>query len=221
MSTVKSKNVNLKECLIICNGRIYKKDLKLTGMYLKPRRAIKIIACDGASDFLKTAGITPDVIIGDMDSAKPSTLNYFSKKKVLIRQIKDQNKNDLEKAFLYAISKNIQIVHLIGLTGKRLDHTLNNISILIKFHNKIKFIVYEDGFTGHIVTKHYSSVCKPGTIVSLIPLPEANGVNTTGMKYPLRNEKLALGKREGALNVTTGNSFSVTLRKGMLLVLVK
>lgn len=215
------RSSGLNESIIFCNGKIFKKDLKLTGMYLKPRRAVKIIACDGASDILKTAGIIPDVIIGDLDSVNPATMKYFSKKKVVIKKVKDQNKNDLEKAIIYAVQKKMQVVHLLGISGKRLDHTLNNISVLLKFHKKVKLVIHDNGFKGHIVTKQYSSMSKPGRIVSLIPLPEAKIIKTTGLRYPLRNETLALGKREGALNETTGNSFSVTLLKGLILVLIK
>lgn len=220
MSNVKRENVNLKECLIICNGKIYKKDLNQTGLDIKPRRDFKIIACDGAAEFLKSSGITPDVIIGDLDSVKPVTLNFFSKKKVVIKPDYNQDKNDLEKAILFAISKNIKVAYIIGLNGKRLDHSLNNISVILKLHKKIKLIIHDNGFKGHFITRQYISLCKPGTTVSLIPLPEAKGIKTTGLKYPLRNGRLALGKREGALNETTGHSFSVTLQKGLLLILV-
>lgn len=218
---VKRQSYHNNSCIIVSNGKLYLKDLNKLLKFDKPRRAVKIIACDGASDFLKKAGYIPDVILGDFDSISPDTFNYFKRRKVQLKKIADQNSNDLEKAIKYSIQNNYSVIHLAGISGRRLDHTLNNISVLLKYHKKVKFIVHDNGFEGHIITKEYSALCRPGAIVSLIPLLEAAGVTSTGLKYPLKNLKLALGRREGALNETTGNSFSVKLHKGSLLVLIK
>ena len=99
------RSSNLTSCIIVSNGKIYKKDLIKLLEFNKPRRAISIIACDGASDFLKSCEVIPDIIIGDLDSVKPQTLKYFSRRKVTVKKVINQNKNDLEKAILYALSK--------------------------------------------------------------------------------------------------------------------
>ncbi|NOS84753.1 MAG: thiamine diphosphokinase [Ignavibacteria bacterium] len=210
----------MKECLIVCNGHLTKKELSQFAKFNKPLRAITIIACDGASDFLKTAGVIPNVIIGDLDSVKPETLKYFLKKKVIINKVTDQNRNDLEKAIMFALSKNFRVINIIGLSGKRLDHTLNNFSILKKFHRKAKIKIYENGFIGELIGKSAEFECNAGDIVSLIPLPKAVGVNTIGLKYPLMNGTLEFGVREGALNESAGKNFYVRIKQGLLLVLI-
>ncbi|MEO8512678.1 MAG: thiamine diphosphokinase [Ignavibacteria bacterium] len=211
----------MKECLIVCNGHLTKKDLYKYTKLNKPRKVIDVIACDGASDFLKNAGVIPDVIIGDFDSVKPQTFKYFSKRKVLIKQVIDQNKNDLEKAIIFALSKKYKVINITGLTGKRLDHTLNNISILMKYHKKAKIWFYENGFEGMIVSKKAEFSCKIGDIVSLIPLPKASGVTASGLKYPLKNETLEMGVRTGALNEALKKNVNVSVKKGLLLVLAR
>lgn len=204
--------------MIVCNGHFTKKELNSFTKLNKPRRVIDIIACDGASDFLKVHNILPDVIIGDLDSAKPATLKYFSKKKVLIKKVYDQNKNDLEKAIIYALSKKYKLINIIGLTGKRLDHTLNNISVLRKFHKKADIRFYENGFTGRIISKKTGLTCNIGDIVSLIPLPKATGITTKGLKYPLKNESLEFGVRSGALNEASLTKVNISIRSGILLL---
>lgn len=210
----------MKECLIVCNGHLAKKELSRFAKFNKPRRAITMIACDGASDFLKTAGVIPSVIIGDLDSVNPETLKYFSKKKVIIKKITDQKRNDLEKAIMFALSKNFRVLNIIGLSGKRLDHTLNNLSILKKFYRKAKLRIYDNGFVGEIISKSAEFECNIGDTVSLIPLPKADGVTTKGLKYPLKNGTLELGVREGALNEAAGENVSIKIRQGLMLVLV-
>ena len=210
---------NLTSCILVSNGKIYKKDLKKLLEFNKPRRAISIIACDGASDFLKSCGVIPNVIIGDLDSVNSQTLKYFSRRKVTIRKVVDQNKNDLEKAILFALSKKFNVINIVGFGGKRLDHTLNNLSILKKFYRKAKIKIYENGFVGEIIGKSAEFECRVGSVVSLIPLPKAIGVTTTGLKYPLKNGTLEFGVREGALNEAVGDKVSVKIKQGVLFVL--
>lgn len=210
--------MKLKECLIVCNGHFTKTELNRFTKLNKPRKVIDIIACDGASDFLKAHNILPDVIIGDFDSINPAALKYFSNKKVLIKKVIDQNKNDLEKAIIFALKKKYELIHIIGLTGKRLDHTLNNISVLKKYHKKADIRFYENGFTGRIISKKIEMKCRVGDTVSLIPLPKATGVTTSGLKYPLKNESLEFGVRSGALNEAVSKEVKINLRKGYLLI---
>ncbi|HMQ80043.1 MAG TPA: thiamine diphosphokinase [Ignavibacteria bacterium] len=214
------RSSNLKECLIVCNGKIFTKDLKELFSKIKPRRAITIIACDGASDFLYRNKITPDFIIGDMDSISPKVLNYFRKKNVVIKKIVNQNQNDLEKAIKFALSKKIKNISIIGFAGKRLDHTLNNLSIIKKFFRKARIQIYENGFTGELISRSAEFACGVGSIVSLIPMPKAVGVTTKGLKYPLKSSTLEFGVREGALNEAVGNLFSVKIKSGLLMVLI-
>lgn len=207
-------------CLIVCNGRLTKKEIYSFTKLNKPRKVIDIIACDGASDFLMSAAIVPDVIIGDLDSIKPQTLKYFSKKRVFIKQVKDQNINDLEKAILYALSKKCKDINIIGFSGKRLDHTLNNISILKKYHKKAKFRFYENGFEGLIVSSITELNCIVGDIVSLIPLNKASGIYTSGLKYPIKNGTLEFGRNTGALNEAVEDLVRIRIKKGCLIVLI-
>lgn len=215
------RSSNITSCIIVSNGKIYKKDLIKLLKFNKPRRAISIIACDGASDFLKSCGVIPDVIIGDLDSAKPETLKYFSKKPVIIKKVFDQNKNDLEKAIIYALSKKFKLINIVGFGGKRLDHTLNNLSILKKFYRKAKIKIYENGFVGEIIGKSAEFECRVGSVVSLIPLPKAVGITTKGLEYPLKNGTLEFGVREGALNEAVESKIRISLTNGHLLVLIK
>lgn len=211
----------MKECLIVCNGHLTKKELSRFTKLNKPRKVIDIIACDGASDFMKAAGVIPDVIIGDLDSVKPATLKYFTRKNVVIKKAEDQNRNDLEKAIMFALSKNFRDINIIGIGGNRLDHTLNNLSILKKFGGKAKIRIYENGFVGEMICKSTEFECRTGAIVSLIPLPKAVGITSRGLKYPLRDTTLELGVKEGALNEADGDFVSINMKNGALLVLIK
>ena len=60
---------------------------------------------------------------------------------------------------------------------------------------------------------------RPGDLVSLFPFgADAEGVDTDGLAYPLRDEPLAVGPARGLSNVRSGPRARVALRAGRLLV---
>lgn len=208
----------MNNCLIVCNGELSKKLLFRFLELKKLRPGFKIISCDGASDFLYRHKVTPDYIIGDMDGISTKVLNYFRKKNVGVTKIVNQNQNDLEKALRFALSKKFKNISIIGFAGKRFDHSINNLSILKRYYKKANIRLYDNKFEMFMINRSADFKCRKGDIISLIPLPEALGVKTAGLKYPLKNETLSFGKREGALNEATGNYVKIEITKGDLLV---
>jgi thiamine pyrophosphokinase len=60
---------------------------------------------------------------------------------------------------------------------------------------------------------------RPGDLVTLLPLADAvEGITTEGLQYPLRDEGLRPGPARGLSNVRLGREASVTVRRGLLLV---
>lgn len=208
-------------CLIVCNGALNKKLLFSFTKLNKPRRVIDIIACDGASEFLYVNKIMPDVIIGDLDGITKKTLDHYKRKKVSVKKVIDQNRNDLEKALGYAVEKKYKQVYIIGFAGKRFDHTLNNLSVLKKFHRKAKLVLYDGSFEMWFVNKKFAFSYRNGKVVSMIPMPFAGGITTSGLKYALKNGRLEFGMKEGALNESIGSRVSISVKSGLLLVIKK
>ncbi len=210
----------MKKCLIAANGLLTKAELERFTKLNKPRKTIDIIACDGASDFLVKEKITPDVVIGDMDSASAATIRSITAAGIPVIKQAAQDKNDLEKALDYALSEKYTEINVIGFTGKRFDHVLNNLSILLRYSKKTMLKLYDDKFRYYFIREKIELTCAIGTIISLVPLSKALGIITTGLKYPLNKESLKFGKREGALNESVSDTVSVKIKKGVLLVCV-
>ena len=91
-----------------------------------PQKLLKeapfVCACDGAVNYYPEA----DVVVGDGDSV-PESLRYR-----LIR-IEEQEDNDLTKSTRYCLSKGMKRIVYLGATGKREDHTLGNISLIVRY----------------------------------------------------------------------------------------
>lgn len=98
-----------------------------------------IVCCDGAfGTFLrKTEKIfghlrLPDAVVGDMDSLSGRLREKYSD---IIQDISEQENNDQTKAFRYVMERweDVDNVIFIGATGKREDHTIGNVSLLMEY----------------------------------------------------------------------------------------
>lgn len=177
-----------------------------------------LIAADGGATVCLHAGLRPDVIIGDMDSfrAQPE----FGELNIIIDT--DQETNDLEKALKHAKMLGGSHVTILGATGIRLDQTLKNISVMQQFYGIFDELIFRDELCWmRILPQDFSFDVNPGTVVSLFPISGVvEGITTSGLKYPLNNESLENGVRDGSSNESISSKVTVTHRSGSLLLMV-
>lgn len=94
------------------------------------RQAPYVVCCDGAADEYIRHGFLPDAIIGDGDSLSSENREKLA---TIFHQIKDQETNDQTKAVRFLKAQGKRQITIIGGTGKREDHTLGNISLLMDY----------------------------------------------------------------------------------------
>ena len=173
----------MKKCIIIANGKCPKKS---EINYFVEQGYSTIICADGGANSAKKLKIIPDYIIGDLDSAEESTLKYFKGKSQII-QFKRQNDTDVEKCLKFAIKKKFTKAVLLGGTGNRLNHSICNLGILIKFYDKIKISLlsgesYLTAVKGEIFFR-----TTQGEFISLHGFNNRTKFTSLGLKYPLKN----------------------------------
>lgn len=178
------------------------------------RCSATIIAADGGASVLLKEGIAPDVVTGDMDSFEPP--EGFSAN---VLPNLDQETNDLEKALSLALSKKSTRVDVLGATGKRLDHSLKNLSVMQQFSPRFKTLAFFDQHLFSCILPQTFSITLPVShAVSLFPLSgRVDGICTSGLLYALNNEFLENGVRDGSSNLTTQTDITITHRSGSLL----
>jgi len=59
---------------------------------------------------------------------------------------------------------------------------------------------------------------KKDNIISLMPMPIAKGITTSGLQYKLEDEDLEFGVREGTLNKATSDKILINFKSGDLLL---
>jgi thiamine pyrophosphokinase len=91
-----------------------------------------LCCCDGAGMHQMTMNRKPDAIVGDGDSL---TTEFREAHRDIVHIIEEQEDNDQTKATRYCIKKGIKRIAYVGTTGKREDHTLGNISLMVRYMN--------------------------------------------------------------------------------------
>jgi len=210
----KGEKKMIKQALIIANGDVEPQMIDRIDLTAVDR----IVAADGGAVRALACGLTPDVVIGDFDSLPPDFSAHHEEIQFMPRP--SQELNDLEKALIFCREQGVEKVALVGITGDRVDHTMNNFSVLAKFVDEFEFEIYSPQGRIFLVRKELRFAAQKGQTVSLIPLGRVKGVKTAGLQYPLHNEALALGEREGASNSAVDGPFSVSVESGTLLVFV-
>lgn len=205
----------MKKCIIIANGRApSKKVIK----FFKNRGYSTLICADGGANSAFKLGLVPDYIIGDLDSINSETLKYFSNKSKIIR-IKRQNDTDVEKCLKFAHKKKFSEALLLGVTGDRLDHTICNLGIVLKFFDKIKCnIVAENSY---LTATSESILLKslPGETISLYAFSSKTRITSNGLRYALHNSTLAFGERESTSNVSTKDEIKLKVKGGIVFII--
>lgn len=207
----------MKSCIIIANG-----DSPKSGVvkYLQKNGAEFIIAADGGANSAYKLGIVPNCIIGDLDSIKPKVKKHFSDKSEIIKHER-QDDTDVEKALKYAIEKEYNTVYLLGGTGDRIDHSICNLGIVLKFHNRIRIILIHGKTILHSYSKNISLQTIPNETISLYAFDDNTTITSEGLKYPLMNSTLRFGKKESTSNVTRGNKVNLKINGGIIFVIRK
>jgi len=178
------------------------------------------IAVDGGLQHLMDLNLTPRLIIGDLDSAKPEDIRRFLSQGVTVRQYPiDKNETDLELALQAALEQDPGEVRIVAALGGRLDQTLGNIFLLTQPGLTGVDLRLIDGVQEVFLIRSTATLHgQPGQRVSLLPLQgEVAGVETFGLAYPLNNETLYPDKTRGISNRMAAPDAEVRIASGLLL----
>jgi len=200
----------LTGCFILANGRA--PIIEEVNYFLNNGYPL-LIAADGGADTCKVLGLTPDIIAGDFDSVSPETLQLFSKKSK-IQKISGQYDTDVEKCIKVAISMGIKECVLAGATGDRLDHSFNNIGMVLKYFPEIRIKLMSESSILQVITGETKIEGTPGETVSLFGIDDNTLFTTEGLAFPLNRETLPFGKRDGTSNKALTGIFSVVVEGG-------
>lgn len=185
--------------------------------------AALLIGVDGGARTLLRLGFVPNVVTGDGDSLTEAERAALQAMGARLIPTPDQDFTDLDKALTVAMdSLDITEATVFGATGGRLDHSYSVFSTLIKHGPRLPLRLVDEQacyqlVAGELVLTGDDLV---GRTLSLLAFGRVEGVTTTGVRWPLTNDWLAPGLRDGTLNEITEARVRLTARSGPLIAMV-
>lgn len=177
------------------------------------------IAADRGLEAFDACGLSPDLLVGDMDSVDPAVLARWEGRvpERRLQPVKDDT--DGVDALDLALARGADEIALLGALGGRLDHALANLMLLVRAHRRgARAEILAQGVRIARVDGETALSGAKGDTVSLLPLGEARGVTLEGFFYPLCEATLTSDYPLGVSNVVTGDPARVRVREGDLLI---
>lgn len=177
-----------------------------------------IIAADSGLDTLVGYGYEPNLVIGDMDSLKDSTLlNKLPLDKIL-KYPKDKDFTDSELALNYLHEKGYDEIYLIGGGGGRFDHIIALYSLFSREISPLLWITKEEKI--FLVKDNFSIKIKKNSVVSFFPVGKKNCKMTTrGLKWELDGLNWSIGD-SGISNMALEDTIYINMISGRLLMII-
>lgn len=179
-----------------------------------------VIVLDSAIERVMELGIKVDVLLGDFDQGFDPEHYRNLQFPLEIVYAPDQEKTDLEKAFDYLVEKGHKAVNVVWATGKRADHTITNITNIVRFQDTLKIVILDDHSKIFQLPKRYEKWYPKGFPISIIPIGTVDGITSTNLDYPLNDETLTMGYRTGSSNhVAEDGIITIEHKEGDLLLM--
>ena len=171
-----------------------------------------VLGCDGGWKHAEGLGLKLTLILGDLDSVgeAPSDVDCVA--------LPDQQASDLAKVLLWCASHHPNLpVHVIGLEGGRLDHTLAAPAALIEAKSDAVMHVSGGDFRRIPTEGMHTVPAEPGMIIGLHPYGEVQVIHLAGVTWALEDVVLTTGT-QGVHNVSKGAEVHIHLASGDLVV---
>ena len=183
-----------------------------------------VVAADGGARLAPALGLRIDRWVGDGDSLGEAGVAELRATGIPVDQARlDKDESDTELAVRVALDAGASEVTILGaLGGLRFDHALANVALLAlpaRLGCPARLLGPEARVRLLIGPGELDLGGRVGDIVSLLPLgADVEGVVTSGLRYPLRDEPLQAGPARGLSNVRAATEARVAIRSGRLVV---
>lgn len=210
---------------IFTGGQIFADSI--SELYIALEQDRLIIAADSGYNNAHRLGVTPDMLLGDLDSIDRSELcagELDDIEKLIVPAIKDDT--DTQLAVDTAIERGADRLVIIGGLGGRLDHTLSTVFLLEYIKDRGADALLTDGRNRVRLIKSENAPTKISVngsdykYISLVGLSDVcTGVDISGVFYPLKDARLERKYSYAVSNEITEEKAEITLKTGTMLVI--
>ncbi len=199
-------------------------DMDFARIYLQKEHFDKVIAVDGGLAAAQGLSLTPDYIVGDLDTVDPGIVERYRQIPYIVWDCHrpEKNETDTELARSRAVTLSCGRLVFLGATGGRIDHMLGNLhalyicmqkgldACLVDAQNRVRLI---DG------AMSFRRAGQWGKYISFLPYTEeVTGITLTGFKYPLAEKTIRRGYEVGLCisNEIVEEQAEITFTDGVL-----
>lgn len=182
-----------------------------------------LIAADGGALLCSRWDLLPHLVVGDLDSLGVDRAEELGRSGVkIVAYPADKDESDTELAVRAALDAGAEeIVLVAALGGPRVDHELANILLVADPRLAGRVRAVRGGTTISAIHSGASQrlAGAAGDVVTLLPIGDASGVVTDGLRYPLRGGVLRAGAARGVSNIVERAGATVAVAQGVLIVI--
>ncbi len=194
---------------LLGGGSVEKSDL-MAALDIAPT----LIAADGGANQAMDWGISPAVVVGDLDSVDRPQAEALGVPMVFVD---DQNSTDLEKCL---DKTNAKTVLGVGFLGGRLDHQVAAMNALAFVKDRSVVLIGEEDVVFRL-PPDFTLCLAAGERVSVFPMSEVSATST-GLQWDLDGLPFRPNGQIGCSNAASGGDMRVqTLSGDMLMILPK
>jgi thiamine pyrophosphokinase len=192
------------------------------------RPADLVICADLGYEHAKALGLTPSIVIGDLDSLDDNVVKQAEDDGVRVeRHPPAKDATDLELALDAAVRASSAGTSFTVVASpdidERIDHLLSQLGLLASpTYDAFDVEAWFGQSLIRIVRPHarVEMASAPGELVTLLAIGGvAEGVTTDRLRYPLHAETLSPFTTRGVSNVAESSSFDVSCSSGRLAVI--
>lgn len=181
-----------------------------------------VVAADGGLRHAPSVGVTPDLLVGDLDSVDAADLARWPDLPIE-RHPRDKDALDLELAIDAALARGASRVRVMGAFGGRFDQTLATAAIATRYAEHGVEIALLDGIHDAYplpAGRTFEEALPDGTVFSLLAVTDRARVDVDAAAYALRGAELPRGVGLGLSNVARGGP-RVRVHEGSVLLIVE
>lgn len=218
----------MQKCYIFVNGNLSDTS------FLKPVITDEdfIIAADGGLETALSLGYSPNVVIGDFDSAisippKIKNLTVTDRTELTVENVeyikypKEKDFLDTDLAIEEALLRSLTDITLVNVIGDEIDHMLGVIFLLTKpKYGKVDLKIRTANQIIRFFNKPFEVGGKIGSKVSLIPIFDNTSVaSTKGLKYDPSKYQMSIEDNTGISNEFSEETAFVDITSGGFIVI--
>ena len=211
--------MKMKRCLIVTGGTI---DIAFAKDFLSQRSYDYVIAADAGLEVLRPLHISPNAVVGDLDTVDKKVLEEYQNQPGIEFEIHNRRRMRRIRSWRFDGGAPGLLRQLYpGALGGRMDHAIGNIQLMYQFFCQgMEVNIYDARnrlylLGGHKVF-HREEVY--GKYISFLPMTETvEGLTLRGFKYPLQRRTIGLGTSLCISNELKREEGILELEKGVLL----